>query len=78
MLAAQDDVHTVDFGNLFALELGVTTRNHHQGVRVLADEVADVLSALAVGQRRHAARVDDAHVGHFAWRSRQNAVLGEQ
>ena len=78
VLAAQHDVHAGDFGNLLTLELGITSRDHHQGVRILADEVADVLTALAVGKRGHATRVHYTHIRHFSPGNGLNTLLGEQ
>ena len=49
MFAAQNDVNARDFGNFLALELGIAARNDHQRIRVLADEMSDVLATLAVG-----------------------------
>ena len=78
VFTAQHDVHAGDFGDFLALELSVASRDHNQGVRILADEVADVLSALAVGKGGDAARVHDAHVGHFALGHGLYAVAGKQ
>ena len=77
MLAAQYDVHTGDFGDFLAFELGIATGNHHQGVGILADEVADVLPALAVGKSRHTTCIHHAHVGRLALGDRHDAMLGE-
>ena len=78
VLAAQDDVHTGNLGDFLALELRVTTGYHHQGVGVLADEVADVLAAFAVGQRGHAAGVHHAHIGYLTLADGHNAMPGKR
>ena len=78
MLTSQNDVHAINLGNLFSLELGIASCHDHQGIRILADEVTDVLTALAVGKRSHATRVHYTHIRHFSPGNGLNTLLGEQ
>ena len=78
LLTAQHDVHALDLGDFLAFELGIAARDHHQRVGELADKVADVLTALAVGQRCHATCVHHAHIGHLAFTDRHDAMCGKQ
>ena len=77
VFAAQHDIHPGNFGDFLALELGIAPSDHHQCIRVAADELSDVLPALAVGQSRHAAGIHHTHVGHLALADRHEAKLGE-
>ena len=77
VFATKHDIHTWNLSDFLSLELGITARHNHQGIRILADEVSDVLSALAVGQGGHTTRIHHAHVRNIAFSNRDKSLFGE-
>ena len=62
--------HKSDAGygsDLLGLELRITTHDDDQGTGILTDELVDGLATFVIGHFRHAARVDDTDICHFAF-----------
>ena len=62
-IAAQNQIHAGNLCHRFALELGITTRDNDESLRIEAHHLVDCLPALVVGNLGYRTRVDEANVG---------------
>ena len=74
---ANDQVNTIESGNLLWFQLRIASHHHHKGSRMFTREAVDGLSALMVGHVGDRAGVDDTYIGMLPLFSGTHALSGQ-
>ena len=77
LFLSHHEIHSFDFGNVFARKLSVTAHHGNESIGMFAMKTADGVSALGIGFARDTARIDDADVGRFFFFGRQTTACSQ-